>query len=285
MLNFDGVTKQFPDGSYGVEDITFSLESGESLFITGHSGSGKTTLLRLLTRELIPTEGEISLNDQSLSSINRRNVHLHRRTIGMVYQDYRLIEERNVWENIALPLEVARWKAAEIEERVTELLELVELTDHALNFPRQLSGGEAQRVAIARAIANDPDIICADEPTGNLDPENSLLIADLLFELQKEGVMLLFATHDQEVLKAYSDVRRLTIQSGKITADTGTTLPKKTPDKESKNSKKEQEPQKPEPEKEKKSEKKKSDNPKPQSKSKKTAKKSKSKKKVKISKV
>lgn len=235
MIVFDAVTKVFGDGSVGVEDVSFEVLSGECAFIVGPSGSGKTTLLRLLTKEHSPTSGTISIDDTPLSAVSRWNLHTHRRRIGVVYQDYKLIEEKNVWENIALPLEISRMKTAEIEERVTELLELVGLSDHALYFPRQLSGGEAQRVAIARALAINPDIVCADEPTGNLDPKTSLAIAHLLFQIQEAGTTLLFATHDTGVLAAFPDVRTIRIEDGSVESDTASKeAPAKKPAKKAK---------------------------------------------------
>lgn len=221
MLTFDHVTKQFTEDSYGVRDITFEIEPGEFVFITGPSGSGKTTLMRLMTREYTPTEGEIHLEDLPVSALKNSQLHELRRRIGVVFQDYRLLTDLNVWENIALPLYIIGKKQAEIEERVTDLLKLVELTDKALLFPRQLSGGEAQRISIARALATGPGIIFADEPTGNLDNENAVRIGKLLHKINELGTTVLMATHDENVLGVFKGTRRMRLDNGKLVEDKG----------------------------------------------------------------
>lgn len=220
IITFETVSKEFTPESFGLKEVTFTVEPGEMIFITGHSGSGKTTLMRLLTKEYTPTEGEIFFQDEPLSTISKRSVHKHRRRIGVVFQDYQLVPEMNVWENIALPLYVAGKKEHEIEQRVTDLLNLVKLPEKADQFPSQLSGGEAQRVSIARALAVGPEVIFADEPTGNLDPDTSRSIARLLSKINELGTTILVATHDQDVLKNHEHVRHMVLEQGKLIKDT-----------------------------------------------------------------
>ena len=204
MIIFSGVSKQFGDQATGINHFSLQINDGEFLVITGPSGVGKTTLMKLLIREYEPSEGEIEIDGQAISQLKKAQIPELRRKIGVVFQDYKLINELNIWENIALPLYIAKKTDQEIEERVTDLLNLIELNDKALLFPRQLSGGEAQRVSIARALATGPKVIFADEPTGNLDAKASLMIADLLKKINQLGTTLLFATHDQLVLDRLS---------------------------------------------------------------------------------
>ena len=201
MIIFSGVSKNFGDQKTAIEHFSLQINDGDFLVITGPSGAGKTTLMKLLIKEYEPSEGEIEIDGQKISQIKKSRIPELRRKIGIVFQDYKLIGEMNVWENIALPLYIQGKKDREIEERVTDLLNLIKLSDKALLFPSQLSGGEAQRVSIARALATGPKIIFADEPTGNLDPEASLMITDLLKKINQLGTTLLFATHDSLVLE------------------------------------------------------------------------------------
>lgn len=219
IVQFNSVSKLFTEDSYALMDITFEVEPGELIFITGPSGSGKTTLMRLLTREYTPTEGEIFFKDEPLTDIKASNVHEHRRKIGVVFQDYQLVPEMNVWENIALPLYVSGKKTEEVEQRVTDLLNLIKLPEKADQFPSQLSGGEAQRVSIARALAIGPELIFADEPTGNLDPDTSKAIARLLRKINELGTTILIATHDQEIMKDHTDLRRIKLENGRLIFD------------------------------------------------------------------
>ncbi|MEX0895438.1 MAG: ATP-binding cassette domain-containing protein [Patescibacteria group bacterium] len=219
IVRFQTVSKYFTPESYALQEVSFDIDPGELIFVTGPSGSGKTTLMRLMTCEYSPTEGEIFFNDSPLSIIRPHTVHQHRRKIGVVFQDYRLISEMNVWENIALPLYVTGTKESDIEQRVTDLLNLIKLPDKAESFPSQLSGGEAQRVSIARALASAPEVIFADEPTGNLDPETSKSIAALLRKINELGTTVFVATHDWEILNNHGDVRQLHLERGKITKD------------------------------------------------------------------
>lgn len=201
IIKFKEVTKKFSDGTIAFSNLSFEVDEGETILLTGPSGSGKTTVMRLLIKEYAPTKGEIFFEDNILSKLKHNRVHLHRRRVGVVFQDYKLIEELNVWENIALPLLIRGEQQSTVEERVTDLLKLVELTDKALMFPRQLSGGEAQRISIARALANSPRVIFADEPTGNLDQETSKHIIQLLTKINELGTTLLLATHDPLIIK------------------------------------------------------------------------------------
>ena len=179
MIVFSTVSKLFDD-EYALQDVSLTVEPGELVMITGPSGSGKTTFMRLLTREYKPTTGEILFDSIPLSKISAGQIHHHRRKIGVIFQDYKLLPELNVWENIALALSIIGTKDDEIERRVTDLLDLVSLTDKAFHFPIQLSGGEAQRVSIARALSTAPKVIFADEPTGNLDSTGSKKIILLM---------------------------------------------------------------------------------------------------------
>lgn len=201
MLKFDTVTKKFPNGTVAFKELSFEVKKGDLVLITGPSGSGKTTIMKLLIKEYDATDGKILLEEQPLDKIKNRKIPQHRQKIGVVFQDYKLIEDLNVWENIALPLYIKKQRQKTIESRVTDLLKLVELSEKALLFPKQLSGGEAQRVSIARALSTAPSILFADEPTGNLDAKTSLKIIDLLTKINKLGTTVLLASHDSLVLE------------------------------------------------------------------------------------
>ncbi len=200
MIKFKQVTKQFSDGTVAFRDLSFTVDEGEMALITGPSGSGKTTIMRLLIREYVPTRGEIVFEDTNIEQIRGGQIPQLRRKVGVVFQDYKLISELNVWENIALPLYIKNQKQEDIEDRVTDLLKLVELTDKGLMFPKQLSGGEAQRISIARALATAPRVIFADEPTGNLDKDASRHVITLLRKINELGTTTVIATHDPLVI-------------------------------------------------------------------------------------
>ncbi len=202
MIKFKNVTQKFADGTVAFRNLSFTVEEGELVLITGPSGSGKTTVMNLLMNEYQPNSGEIYFKNRSLSEIKSGRLPKYRRKIGIVFQDYKLIEELNVWENIAMPLSIQGENKADIEDRVTDLLKLVGLVDKALVFPRQLSGGEAQRISIARALATGPDLVFADEPTGNLDTKTARHIINLLTKINKLGTTLIIATHDPLIKKA-----------------------------------------------------------------------------------
>ncbi len=243
MIVFEKVSKKFFNDTYGVKEVSFGIDSGEFVLITGPTGSGKTTLMRLITREYSPEEGKITFDGDPLDEIKDSSLPLHRRRIGVVFQDYRLLPEANVWENVALPLFISGKSQDQIEERVTDLLQLVKLEDKAELFPRELSGGEAQRVSIARALATAPPVLFADEPTGNLDKESSLSIMKLLKKINELGTTVLISTHDVVVLDDLSKVRRIELKKGELILDTKpkkvkTTKKKVSPKKEEKETKK-----------------------------------------------
>lgn len=220
MIVFSAVSKKFLPDSYALENVSFTISPGELVVITGPSGSGKTTIMNLLTMQYTPTEGDIFFHDLPLNSIKNSQIPYHRRKIGVVFQDYKLISELNVWENIALPLSIMGKNEAEIENRVTDLLTLVNLTEKAFHFPKQLSGGEAQRISIARALSTGPSVIFADEPTGNLDKKNSLEIAQLLQKINSYGTTILIATHDHDVIDLFSKKRNIVLDHSHVVKDT-----------------------------------------------------------------
>ena len=241
MIIFSSVTKTFGNGTTALSDVSLRIDPGELVVITGPSGSGKTTLMRLLIREYDVTSGEIIFAETPLEKIKNRQIPLHRRQIGVVFQDYKLLPDLNVWENIALPLNIVGRKQSEIESRVTDLLKLIGLEDKAWLFPTQLSGGEAQRISIARALATGPNLIFADEPTGNLDKETSLAITKLLKKINELGTTVLLATHDTTVLDFLKSSRQIHLNNGILEKDT---QPKKievsqSEDRDKKTSKKE----------------------------------------------
>ena len=221
IVRYINVTKQFTPESYGVLDVSFEIEPGELVVITGHTGSGKTTLMKLLTREYTVSEGQLFFKDTPVHELKSNKVHLHRRQIGVVYQDYRLIKELTVWENVALPLYIAGKKEEEIEQRTTDLLNLIKLEHLAYQFPSQLSGGEAQRVSIARSLALAPELIFADEPTGNLDSDTSKTIAQLLAKINELGTTVLLSTHDLTLLDVFTNERHIQLEKGAIIKDSG----------------------------------------------------------------
>lgn len=219
MITFSAVTKRFGDGTLALDEVTFHVEPGELVVITGPSGSGKTTLMKMLIREQMPTTGDVLYKGEALTDLPERKLPEHRRKIGVVFQDYKLLPELNVWENIALPLSIMGKSESEIESRVTDLVSLVGLADRALVFPKQLSGGEAQRVSLARALATGPSLIFADEPTGNLDTKTSLEIAKLLQQINSFGTTVLIATHDVTILDYLENERQVALEKGKLVHD------------------------------------------------------------------
>lgn len=219
MITFSDVTQQFGNEVFALKNVSFHIEPGEFVVVTGPSGSGKTTLMRLLMKEYTPTSGDVWYKGESLNELPKSQIPYHRRKIGVVFQDYRLLPEMNVWENIALPLMITGKSESEIESRVTDLLNLVSLSDKALMFPSQLSGGEAQRVSIARALATGPGVIFADEPTGNLDKEASLEIMKLLQQINSFGTTVILATHDVTLLEKVEKERHLILEKGELKED------------------------------------------------------------------
>lgn len=202
MIRYQNVSKIFPSGTQALADVNLEIEPSEFVFLVGPSGAGKTTLLRFLIREDKPTSGEIWFQNEEVVSLPGRLVPLLRRRVGMVFQDFKLLERRTVFENVAFALEVSGKPDAEIREVVPYILERVGLKDKLKAFPFQLSAGEQQRVALARALVHEPEVLLADEPTGNLDDQNSWQIIDLLKQINEWGTTILMATHDQEIVKS-----------------------------------------------------------------------------------
>src|SRR3990172_2592734 len=218
MISFENVSKQFAS-TLALDDINLEVKQGEFVFIVGPSGAGKSTLLRILTRETLPTGGKIKVGNVDITKIKNSDVPQFRRRIGMVFQDFKLLDDRTVFENVALTLEVQDKPDHEIAKMVEHTLKLVEIWDKRNLFPRQLSGGEAQRTAIARAIVSKPDVVLADEPTGDLDPKTAWGVIQLLNEINSWGTTILMATHNQEIVNTLK--RRVVIlKNGKITSDT-----------------------------------------------------------------
>ena len=218
MVVLDHVTMQYPTGKKALDDVTFHINKGEFVFIVGSSGSGKTTLIKLLLKEMKPTEGEILVEGKEYSKMKRREIPKLRRKIGVVFQNFRLLKDRTVFENVAFAQQVIEKPAKEIRRSVPAMLTMVGLAEQYKQYPRELSGGEQQRVAVARAIVNQPDIILADEPTGNLDPSNSMEIMTLLEEINKKGTTVIVVTHNKDIVNALKK-RVITLKKGKIISD------------------------------------------------------------------
>jgi cell division transport system ATP-binding protein len=218
MIRFDHVTKQYPGHVHALSDVTVEISDGEFVFLIGPSGAGKTTMLRLLIRDLLPTTGNIHVDNWHVNMLATPKIHLLRRKVGTVFQDFRLLTDRTVFENVALGLEILGKKDNEITTRVSDVLELVGLGGKKNSFPLQLSAGEMQRTGIARAIVGGPSILLADEPTGNLDPETSWEILDILSEINKIGTTVVMATHNANIVNNLKK-RTITLNEGKIVND------------------------------------------------------------------
>ena len=218
MLVLDHVTMQYPTGTKALDNVTFRINKGDFVFIVGSSGSGKTTLIKLLLQELKPTAGEILVDNQPYSKMKRKEIPMLRRKIGVVFQNFRLLKDRTVFENVAFAQQVVEKSTKEIRREVPATLTMVGLADKYKQFPKELSGGEQQRVALARAIVNRPEIILADEPTGNLDPKNSLEIMHLLEEINRRGTTVVVVTHNKEIVNLMQK-RVITLKKGKIISD------------------------------------------------------------------
>lgn len=219
MIKFEQVSKKYEKTQAALEDINLEIENGEFVFIVGPSGAGKSTLLKLITREIKPTSGRIFIGNDDILKIPDSKLPLLRRRIGTIFQDFKLLINRTVFENVAIPMEVLGKKEAEIEKEVARVLEKVDLLEKSNSFPAQLSGGEIQRTAIARAIIGMPQVVLADEPTGDLDPKTAHSIVSLLEEINKEhGVIILMATHNVLVVNQFKK-RVVTLEKGKIKKD------------------------------------------------------------------
>lgn len=219
MIHFDNVGKCFPGGYEGLNNVSFHLPKGTMAFITGHSGAGKSTLLKLAALIERSTSGQVVVNNQNLNRIRRRRIPYVRRNIGMVFQDHRLLDDRTVLDNVALPLVISGFRYQEIGRRVRAALDGVKLLGKEKQYPVALSSGEQQRVGIARAMVNRPPLLLADEPTGNLDPELSKEIMNLFAQYKLHGVTVLIATHDLDLAEKMGH-RRLTLKQGQLVADT-----------------------------------------------------------------
>lgn len=219
MLKFESVSKKYPNGQLALDDINLEINNSEFVFIVGPSGAGKSTLLRLLTREVIPSGGRILVNEQDILKLPKNKVHLLRRKIGTIFQDFKLLLNRTVFENASIPLEVLGIKEGEIQKRVSEVLEKVGILEKAESFPAQLSGGELQRTAIARAIVSQPEILLADEPTGDLDPHNSRQVVEILEKINKEDkTTIIMATHNIAIVNHFKK-RVVSLKDGKVEKD------------------------------------------------------------------
>ena len=218
MIEFKDVTKEYSKGIAALNGVNLKIEKGEFAFIVGDSGSGKSTLIRLLLKALDPTSGSIIVNGQNLNRLKHRKIPQYRRHLGVVFQDFRLLKDRNIYENIAFALRVTETSPRIIKQKVPAALSLVGLAQKYKAFPKELSGGEQQRVAIARAIVNEPAILLADEPTGNLDPTNSWEIMKLLEEANERGTTVLVVTHNQEIVNEMKK-RVITMKKGVIVSD------------------------------------------------------------------
>ena len=218
MIELRNVKKEYSKGNAALNGVSVKIERGEFVFIVGDSGSGKSTLIRLIMKELNPTDGTIIVNGQNLNRMRHRNIAKYRRGLGVVFQDFRLLKDRNIYENIAFALLVTETPGKVIKKKVPAALSLVGLAQKYKAFPKELSGGEQQRVAIARAIVNEPAILLADEPTGNLDPTNSWEIMKLLEEANDRGTTVLVVTHNQEIVNEMKK-RVVTMKKGVIVSD------------------------------------------------------------------
>ncbi len=218
MIHFDQVSKIYRDGTPALEDITISIKPKEFVSLVGHSGAGKTTLLRMLLAQEKPTSGSVYFEDVDVHKLRPSAVHHYRRKMGMVFQDFRLIPNKTAYENIAFAMEAAGRHDDEIASDVPYILDLVDLGSKANHFPNQLSGGEQQRVAIGRAIINQPDVIIADEPTGNLDPINTYEVVEILKKINELGTTVLITTHNKGVVDAMGK-RVITMDRGRVIRD------------------------------------------------------------------
>ncbi len=220
MIRLEHVSKTYEAGVQAVTDVSLHIAPGEFVFIVGDSGSGKSTLIKLLLKELNPTHGKIMVGGKDLQAINRRQIPRYRRNVGVVFQNFRLLQDRNVYENVAFAMRVVEAPKKDIKRKVPTILSLVGLAAKYRSLPKQLSGGEQQRVAIARALVNEPKILLADEPTGNLDNRNAWEIMKLLDEINQRGTTVVVVTHNMDFIKTMNK-RVITIKKGVVVDDQG----------------------------------------------------------------
>lgn len=218
IIEMVGVSKIYPGGCVALKDINVKIEKGEFVFLVGPTGAGKSTFLKLLFREELPTRGQIFINGKNITRLKPREIPYLRRRLGVVFQDFRLLPQKTVYENVAFAMEVIEAPPKEIKKRVPKVLEMVGLLHKMNSRPHELSGGEQQRTALARALVNNPDVLIADEPTGNLDPDTSWEIMKLLDEINKKGTTLIVATHAKDLVDAMRK-RVLHIEGGKLVRD------------------------------------------------------------------
>lgn len=224
MIDFFGVSKIYPGSRVALRDLTLHIDHGEFVLLAGKSGAGKSTLLKLIYREEKPTSGQILVNGRNVASLPSKKVPFLRRTMGIVFQDFSLIDRRTVYENVAFLLRIKGVDRRTMRVKAEEILARVGLAESSEAFPAELSGGEQQRVAIARALVNEPDLLLADEPTGNLDPELSNEIAELFGEINRKGTTIILATHDPALRESVGE-RLLMLDDGKLVADEGVDTP------------------------------------------------------------
>ena len=218
MITLENVSKAYSTGAPALNNVSLKIEAGEFVFVVGDSGSGKSTLIKLLLRELLPTSGKIMVNDINVASLRHKQIPKYRRKLGVVFQDFRRLKDRNVYENVAFAQRIVQTPSKEIKKNVPSILSTVGLAGKYKARPKQLSGGEQQRVALARALVNNPPILLADEPTGNLDPKNSWEIMKLLEEINERGTTVLVVTHNREIVNAMKK-RVITMNKGVIVND------------------------------------------------------------------
>lgn len=218
MIKFINVSKVYKNGSEALNNVNISVDKGEFVFIVGPSGAGKSTIIKLLLKEVEPTSGKIILSNKDITKVKNRKIPYIRRKIGVVFQDFRLLPNKTVYENVAFALEIIGTDLKKINKRVPEVLEMVELDGKANRYPGQLSGGEHQRVSIARAIVNNPPVLIADEPTGNLDPDTAWEIMKILKEINRAGTTVLMATHAKDIVDCMKR-RVVALEDGEVVRD------------------------------------------------------------------
>lgn len=224
MIKFDNVSKRYgKTGPYALKDININIEKGEFVFVVGSSGAGKSTFLKLMMREEVASSGDIIVDGQNLNKMRKRDIPKFRRKLGIVFQDFRLIPNMTVFDNVAFAMRVIGTSEKKIRRRVPYVLSLMGLNEKARSYPRELSGGEQQRVALARALANNAEIIIADEPTGNVDPQMSYEIVDMLMRLNEAGTTVIMVTHEHSLVRCF-DKRVIILEKGNVVADGGTII-------------------------------------------------------------